>query len=470
LAATDTVAVVLPNFSGDTPADATSACGNAQPSFAKSSSGASYTVTATIGTGGFDSSSTKCVLKFSGVTNPSSAVTPAYTILITDVAGNQVKTMGSGTAVDTKAAVVAGAPFTVSADVIALADKAASASGVITVEFNAGALAATDTVAVVLPNFSGDTPADATSACGNAQPSFAKSSSGASYTVTATIGTGGFDSSSTKCVLKFSGVTNPSAVGSPTYTILITDVAGNQVKTMATPDTIETATAAAIVPADATFSANPADSSGTITATTTVTLASTGSSHVCYTVDGSTAPDCDGTGCASNKGTKGTSVSVTATTTIKAIGCGGAGNGDSDVSEKAYTWTAANPTISPAAGNVAADSAVTLTSAGSANICYTWTGTDPACNADGTCANSTTYNATAKPTVSATSTLKAKGCAGTGKTDSAVVSAAYTVNVTATTTAAPAAPAATTISGASTGAVWSAMVTVLALMGVSAML
>merc|ERR1711916_40735 len=108
--------------------------------------------------------------------------------------------------------------------------------------------------------------------------------------------------------------------------------------------------------------------------------------------------------------------------------------GDSDVSEKAYTWTAANPTISPAAGNVAADSAVTLTSAGSANICYTWTGTDPACNADGTCANSTTYNATAKPTVSATSTLKAIGCAGTGKSNSGVASAAYTVNATATTT------------------------------------
>merc|ERR1711871_1113076 len=338
--------------------------------------------------------------------------------------------MGSAADVGTKAAVVAAAAWTVSNSEVALADKRESQSGVITVQFNAGALKETDTVAIELPDFTASgAVTDSSSVCGT--PSFGKSSSG-TFTVTATLGAD-FDATdgTALCVLKFTGVTNPSAVGSPTYTILITDVAGNQVKTTSA-HTIVTKTAAAIVPADATFSANPADSSGTITATTTVTLASTGSSHVCYTVDGNTAPDCDGTGCTSNKGTKGTSVSVTATTTIKAIGCGGAGNGDSDISEKEYTWTAANPTISPAAGNVAAASAVTLTSAGSANICYTWTGTDPACNADGTCANSTTYNATAKPTVSATSTFKAIGCAGTGKSDSAVVTAAYTVNSTST--------------------------------------
>jgi hypothetical protein len=265
--------------------------------------------------------------------------------------------------------------------------------------------------------------------------------------------------------LKFSGVTNPTAVASPAYTIKLTDVAGNQVKTTAAA-AITTKTAAAIVPADATFSANPADSSGTITATTAVTLASTGSAHVCYTTDGTIVPECDGAACATNKGTKfATAYSVTATKTIKAIGCGGAGKGDSDVSEKVYTWTAANPTVSPAAGNVAKDSAVTLTSAGSANICYTWTGTAPACKADGTCeTNSTAYNATAKPTVSATKTLKAIGCAGTGKTDSAVVTAAYTVNTTTTAAATTAAPTATTtVSGASSEAAWSTMLTVFAI-------
>jgi len=247
--------------------------------------------------------------------------------------------------------------------------------------------------------------------------------------------------------------TNAATVGSVAY----------QLESSVDTDKTMSATGYKIKPQDATFSATPADSSGTITATTSVSLAATGSAHICYTVDGSTTPACDGAACASSSGTKyTTALSVTATTTIKAIGCGGAGNDNSDVSEKAYTWTAANPTIDPAAGNVAKDSAVTLTSAGSANICYTWTGTAPACKTDGTCeTNSTAYNAAAKPTVSATKTLKAIGCAGTGKTDSAVVTAAYTVNVT-TTTAAPAA-ATTTVSGASSEAAWSTMLTVFAI-------
>merc|ERR1711871_749184 len=124
------------------------------------------------------------------------------------------------------------------------------------------------------------------------------------------------------------------------------------------------------------------------------------------------------------------------------------------------------PTFSPASGNVTTGSALTLTSTGAANICMLSDGNNPTCNADGTCATGTAYNATAKPTVTASVTWKAIGCAGTGKIDSAVVTAAYDA-VAATTTAAP---ASTTISGASTGAVWSAMVTLLALMGVSSML
>merc|ERR1712100_716679 len=151
----------------------------------------------------------------------------------------------------------------------------------------------------------------------------------------------------------------------------------------------------------------------------------------------------------------------------KAIGCAGAGGNDSAVGTAAYTWTAANPTFTPAAGHVAKDTALTLASAGSAAVCYRTDGT-PACKADGTCeVNSTTYDASSKPTVTTNSTWKAIGCAGTGKSDSSVVTAVYSVP---TTTTPPAAPASPTISGASTGAVWSAMVTVLALMGVSSML
>jgi len=206
---------------------------------------------------------------------------------------------------------------------------------------------------------------------------------------------------------------------------------------------------------------------GTITASASVTLSSAVATSVCYTTDGST-PSCYGTNGTCNAGTAYSSaISVAATTTIKAIGCAGASGTDSAVGTAAYTWTAANPTFTPAAGHVAKDTALTLASAGSATVCYRTDGT-PACKADGTCeVNSTAYNASSKPTVTTNSTWKAIGCAGTGKSDSSVVTAVYSVPTPTTTTAAP---ASTTISGASTGAVWSAMVTVLALMGVSSML
>merc|ERR1711934_377959 len=107
-------------------------------------------------------------------------------------------------------------------------------------------------------------------------------------------------------------------------------------------------------------------------------------------------------------------------------------------------------------------SALTLTSANAANICLRSGTTAPTCNADGTCGTgSTAYNATAKPTITAAITWKAIGCAGTGKIDSAVVTAAYDA-VAATTTAAPAA-ATTTVSGASSEAAWSTMLTVFAI-------
>jgi hypothetical protein len=278
----------------------------------------------------------------------------------------------TGTVAATVYTTVTASPFTVANDDIVLADQRTSQSGIITVQFNAGALKSTDTVAIVLPNFSGATPADATSVCGSAQPTFAKSNSGATYTVTATLAAD-FDSSTgtALCVLKFSGVTNPTAAAAtPAYTILITDVAGSQVKTMTSGHAIATATSAAV---------------------------------------------------------------------------------------KAF---AADPTFSPAAGNVAKDSALTLTSAGATTICLRADGTAPACETDGTCSTgSTAYNATAKPTITAAITWKAIGCAGTGKIDSAVVTAAY--DAVAATTAAP--TPTTTVSGASSEAAWSTMLTVFAI-------
>ncbi len=116
---------------------------------------------------------------------------------------------------------------------------------------------------------------------------------------------------------------------------------------------------------------------------------------------------------------------------------------------------AADPTFSPASGNVTTGSALTLTSTNATTICLRSGTTAPTCYANGTCGmGSTAYNAAAKPTITAAITWKAIGCAGTGKIDSAVVTAAYDATA-ATTTAAPA-------SGASQAA-WSSMLTVFAI-------
>jgi len=231
---------------------------------------------------------------------------------------------------------------------------------------------------------------------------------------------------------------------------------------------------------------------GSIT-TTGVTIAVTPNSNVdtkCGVfADGATAPTADqvyantGTGDAAVGATNGPVVAVVTaakngagvsvnaavtgltTNTAYDIYCA-TNDGTKVLSDKVdFTTTkvvAADPTFSPASGNVTTGSALTLTSANAATICMRSGTTAPTCNADGTCGTgSTAYNATAKPTITAAITWKAIGCAGTGKTDSAVVTAAYDA-VAATTTAAPAA-ATTTVSGASSEAAWSTMLTVFAI-------
>ncbi len=186
------------------------------------------------------------------------------------------------------------------------------------------------------------------------------------------------------------GYTN-SAVGSAAYTI--------NLPTAATP----------------TFS----PVAGTYTSAQTVTISdTTPRSAVYYTTNGATP---------TTSSTLYTApITVSSTETIKAIAVA-TGYTNSAVGSAAYTInlpTAATPTFSPAPGTYASAQTVTIsdTTPGAA-VYYTTNGATPT-------TSSTPY--TAPITVSSTETIKAIAVAS-GYTNSAVGSAAYTINLTAAT-------------------------------------
>jgi hypothetical protein len=298
-------------------------------------------------------------------------------------------------------------------------------------------------------------------------------------------------------------VKNPTVSGNTgTFTITTQDNAGTAIDTLATVPLVAI-TAGVISTADVTPASLVAGASGAAVATFTtanpvpangkfVVIFPTGFGVSGATVTAITGQGTAGTGhtiscavltCTVTRGGAGTPTALTAGVTTITFGVvknptvsGNTGTFTITTQDNAgttidtlatvplvaITAVAADPTFSPASGNVTTGSALTLTSANAANICLRSGTTAPTCNADGTCGTgSTAYNATAKPTITAAITWKAIGCAGTGNTDSAVVTAAYDA-VAATTTAAPAA-ATTTVSGASSEAAWSTMLTVFAI-------
>ena len=159
---------------------------------------------------------------------------------------------------------------------------------------------------------------------------------------------------------------------------------------------------------------------GTYSSTQTVTITdSTSGVTIYYTTNGST-PTTAST-------TYSSPITVSATETLEAIAAK-AGYSNSAVASAAYTitGTTATPAFSPAAGTYTSAQTVTITDATSgANIYYTTNGTTPT-------TASTHY--TSPVTVSATETLEAIATA-TGYTQSAVGSAAYTINLTTATPA-----------------------------------
>ncbi|MGA3006409.1 MAG: chitobiase/beta-hexosaminidase C-terminal domain-containing protein, partial [Opitutaceae bacterium] len=162
---------------------------------------------------------------------------------------------------------------------------------------------------------------------------------------------------------------------------------------------------------------------GTYTSAQSVTIAcTTPGSSIAYTTDGSTPTESAGTPTGTSLLYTGP-VSVNATTTLNAIGFE-TGMADSSVATAAYTINipvAATPTFSPVAGTYTAAQSVTITSStGGATIRYTTDGSTP------TETTGTIYSSPVA--VSATMTLNAIAYES-GFTDSAVGTAAYTINI-----------------------------------------
>lgn len=147
---------------------------------------------------------------------------------------------------------------------------------------------------------------------------------------------------------------------------------------------------------------------------------------LCYTVDGST-PTANGSGSCTHGTTYSGAVAVSSSKTLKAIGSLTSFS-DSSVATAVYTinGAVATPTFSPVAGSYSGTQSVTLLSTAGATLCYTIDGSTPTANGSGTCTHGTTYSGPIS--VSLSETVKAVG-SKSGFTDSAVGSAAYTINL-----------------------------------------
>jgi len=161
---------------------------------------------------------------------------------------------------------------------------------------------------------------------------------------------------------------------------------------------------------------------GTYSAYQTVTVSdTTPSAFIYYTTDGSTP-----TTSSPHSGVAPVKIPVNSSMTIKAI-AGAVNYTASAVASATYTLTTATPTFSPAAGTYTSWKSVTLSdTTGGAVIYYTTDGSTPT-------TSSTAYNHPI--TVSSTQTIKAiASAASNGYNNSAVASATYTLNLTATPT------------------------------------
>jgi len=187
--------------------------------------------------------------------------------------------------------------------------------------------------------------------------------------------------------------------------------------------------------------ASPA--AGEVASGTMVTLStSTQDAEIWYTTNGS-VPAKNGTGSTKYE----TPIAVTTAVTIKAIAVKD-GMNDSAILEAAYTIAAVNtvakPIASPAAGEVASDTTVTLSSSTTgAEIWYTTNGSAPAKNGTGSTKYETPIAITAAVTIKAIAVKD-------GMNDSTVLEAAYTIVVVGTVAKPAANPAAGAVASGTT--------------------
>lgn len=155
---------------------------------------------------------------------------------------------------------------------------------------------------------------------------------------------------------------------------------------------------------------------GSVQLGTLVTLDSLNATSIRYTRNG-TVPTCTA-GTLYGSTTKPT---VTATTTLKAIGCNSSGT--SPVATFSYTVVRTLPTAPtavPESSSVTSGTQVFLNSVNASSIRYTINGSQPSCTAG------TLYGTTTKPIITATTTLKSVGC----NTFGASPLATYTYTIT----------------------------------------
>jgi hypothetical protein len=172
---------------------------------------------------------------------------------------------------------------------------------------------------------------------------------------------------------------------------------------------------------------------GTYPGAQSVTLSgSTSGSYICYNFTG--APATNGIGGCANGTLYSGAISVPSGATIYAVAGVPGTYGDSSVASAAYniTGTASTPTFNQPGGVWSGNQTVQLTAAQGGVICYNTTGS-PATNGSTGCSAGTLYSAPIN--VSSNQTIYAVA-GGTGFTDSAVGSAAYTINPFAGTPAA----------------------------------
>jgi hypothetical protein len=233
------------------------------------------------------------------------------------------------------------------------------------------------------------------------------------------------EASSPGGALSFALTASSPAITAGTTPCPSTDFAG---VAQTSPCTIGALVFAAGTPTVATPTASPV--AGTYSSTQSVTLATTtAGAAICYTTNGSTPAATTAGTCDAGSTTYSGAITVSATTTIKALGTLSA-NTNSSVATFAYTITiptVATPTTSPAAGTYTSTQSVTLSDATSgAAICFTTDGTTPTAPTAGTCSGGTTQTYSTAISVASTTTIKALGTK-VANTNSGVATFLYTI-------------------------------------------